>query len=184
MSSSTPYPSVDKKATLRKALTMKLQKELQKFYQDIRVDIDTEFERQDKLEMGQDLLQKAGAAVDAKKLEIQENVNAILERNATLEDWLEQHESAGEELNVDDIIRPSDAVSEQLIECLAKVSTAEDTLYHLDKALNNGSIDLSSFLRIVRKTSRDLFMSKALAMKIAKKMESAPRRRSSNEARR
>ena len=171
-STSTPYPREDKKATLKKALTMKLQKELQKFYQEIRVEIDAEFERQDQLEKGQDMLNGAGEAVGAKKIEVQKCVNAILERNAALEDWLEEHEAAGTELNVDDAIAPSDVVSGQLIECLAKVATAEDMLYHLDKALNDQSIDLKSFLRIVRKISRDMFMSKALAMKIAQKLES------------
>ena len=180
---STPYPmgnrsatnpnanSVSKKDTLKKALNIKLQKKLNTFYQDIRVKIDAEFETQDKLERGQELFDQAEPAIAAKKRAVQKNVNDICEQNDALEDWLETQEANGENLNIDDVIAPSDAISEQLCECVAKVSTIEDMLYHLEQALNDGSIELKACLRIVRRVSRDMFMNKALGLKITKALQ-------------
>lgn len=54
----------------------------------------------------------------------------------------------------------------RLIKTLAEYNAIEDALYFMDRALSNGEIELSVFLKEVRKLSRKQFMCQALIQKI------------------
>lgn len=54
----------------------------------------------------------------------------------------------------------------RLIKTLAEHNAIEDALYFMDRALSNDEIELSSFLKEVRKLSRKQFMCQALIQKI------------------
>lgn len=55
---------------------------------------------------------------------------------------------------------------DRLIKTLAECNAIEDALYFMDRALSNGEIELSVFLKEVRKLSRKQFMCQALIQKI------------------
>lgn len=55
---------------------------------------------------------------------------------------------------------------DRLIKTLAEFNAIEDALYFMDRALSNGEIELSVFLKEVRKLSRKQFMCQALIQKI------------------
>lgn len=57
---------------------------------------------------------------------------------------------------------------DRLIKTLAEFNAIEDALYFMDRALSNGEIELSVFLKEVRKLSRKQFMCQALIQKINK----------------
>lgn len=54
----------------------------------------------------------------------------------------------------------------RLIKTLADYNAIEDALYFMDRALSNGEIELSVFLKEVRKLSRKQFMCQALIQRI------------------
>ena len=54
----------------------------------------------------------------------------------------------------------------RLVDTVAEYQAIEDALYFLDRALSNGSMELASFLKEVRKLSKQQFMCQALVQKI------------------
>jgi len=60
-------------------------------------------------------------------------------------------------------VLPSDTWSEQCMEATAQDFAITDVMLELDKALEDETIDLTSYLKQLRKLSRDQFMKRALA---------------------
>ncbi|KAF9060951.1 Vps23 core domain-containing protein [Rhodocollybia butyracea] len=68
--------------------------------------------------------------------------------------------------SVDELICGPTIVHNQLINLVAEDNAIEDTIYHLHRALNSGSIDLDRFLKTTRVLAEEQFMKRALIEKI------------------
>jgi ESCRT-I complex subunit TSG101 len=111
------------------------------------------------------------------------NNKIILERNIKVleEKCNEVHASIVElkrrpDLDIDTDIKPPTALHQQysllkrLLETVAELYAWEDCLYHESKSFGTQHSDSETFLKTVRKISRDIFMKKALIKKIQKVM--------------
>ena len=72
--------------------------------------------------------------------------------------------------DLDNRIEFEDVKQKQLFEAVAECHALEDAMYHLDVGLGREIVDLATFLKLVRKLSRQLFMNKALILKIQKEI--------------
>ena len=76
-------------------------------------------------------------------------------RKAELEAWLAEQDAKVEaDVDPDTLIEAVDPYSRQLLALTAEATAADDALYHLDRALGNGSVELPVFLKEVRKLAR------------------------------
>ncbi|KAI9505572.1 suppressor protein stp22 of temperature-sensitive alpha-factor receptor and arginine permease [Coemansia spiralis] len=66
------------------------------------------------------------------------------------------------------VFRGQTPAMEQLFGLAGEISAIDDTLYILGKALNDGRLPLSIYMRQIRKLAQQQFMAKALAIKIRK----------------
>jgi len=69
-------------------------------------------------------------------------------------------------LDVDTLVMGERVVDEQLFGLLAEDQTADDLLYHIEKALLAGVIDLSSFIKHVRNLGRQQYKTRTLIRRI------------------
>ncbi|KAJ3823584.1 Vps23 core domain-containing protein [Lentinula raphanica] len=70
------------------------------------------------------------------------------------------------DVSVDELICGPTIVHNQLIDLIAEDNAIEDTIYHLHRALNSGSIELDRFLKTTRVLAEEQFMKRALIEKI------------------
>ncbi|KAE9387486.1 UEV-domain-containing protein [Gymnopus androsaceus JB14] len=70
------------------------------------------------------------------------------------------------DVSVDELICGPTIVHNQLINLVAEDNAIEDTIYHLHRSLNSGSIDLDRFLKTTRVLAEEQFMKRALIEKI------------------
>jgi ESCRT-I complex subunit TSG101 len=82
------------------------------------------------------------------------------------ESWVMENSRRGDTQAADDAIQPADVLSRQMIDCTAGDLALEDTIYALDKAIQEGSVPFDSYLRSVRALARDQFFHRALSAKV------------------
>ena len=137
----------------------------------IEKQIKTESDREDALEKGAQTIAKGVKGLQTTQERLEKSIEMIEERDQQLAAWVEKQEkllNSQSELTPEEMLKPSDTMSEQLFECAATVAAIEDVLYHLGRALQNEVIDLKTYLKQVRTLSTKQFLAKALAMKIQK----------------
>jgi hypothetical protein len=66
----------------------------------------------------------------------------------------------------DTILRPADALNDQLFDQVATIAAVDDVLFHLDSALREGVVELGPYMKSVRSLATKQFMAKALVIKI------------------
>jgi ESCRT-I complex subunit TSG101 len=133
--------------------------------------INTESDREDALEKGAQTIARGVKGLQTTQERLEKSIEMIEERDQQLAAWVEKQEellNSQSELTPEEMLKPSDTMSEQLFECAATVAAIEDVLYHLGRALQNEVIDLKTYLKQVRTLSTKQFLAKALAMKIQK----------------
>jgi len=69
------------------------------------------------------------------------------------------------EMKIDDAIDTTAPVYRQLLNSFAEENTIEDALYHLGEGLRDRKIDLETYLKHVRRLSRQQFMLRAIMIK-------------------
>ena len=86
-----------------------------------------------------------------------------------LEGWLEKHREIDKDINddLDGVFIPSDRLSEQAIEALAKDMAIEDAMYSLEQSLLNDALDPDVYMKQIRSLSRKQFYHRKLCMKIS-----------------
>lgn len=86
-----------------------------------------------------------------------------------LEGWLEKHREIDRDIeaDLDGVFIPSDDLSAQAMEAMAKDVAIEDAMYALEQALLNDALDPVVYLKQVRSLSRKQFYHRKLSMKIA-----------------
>ncbi|KAG6538502.1 protein ELC-like [Zingiber officinale] len=99
----------------------------------------------------------------------EQQLQLVLMNSDLLEGWVRENEElcrrCREGVDVDDVFEPVDGLSRQMTECTAADIAIEDTIYALDKAVQEGAIPFDSYLRTVRTLSREQFFHRATAAK-------------------
>ena len=100
---------------------------------------------------------------------IDECIHKYESKTLELEDWLSKHREIDKDINadLDAVFIPSDPLSAQAIEVIAKDMAIEDALYSLEQALLNDALDPEVYLKQVRSLCRKQFYHRKLCMKIA-----------------
>nr|CAD1830621.1 unnamed protein product [Ananas comosus var. bracteatus] len=86
-----------------------------------------------------------------------------------MEGWVRDNEVGRRrrrDVDVDDAFELADALSRQMLDCTAADLAAEDTIYALDKAVQEGSIPFEGYIKSVRALAREQFFHRALAARV------------------
>mmetsp|Transcript_154 Transcript_154/g.394 ORF Transcript_154/g.394 Transcript_154/m.394 type:complete len:409 (-) Transcript_154:246-1472(-) len=126
-------------------------------------------EAEQKLSQGKLQLSRVQAETLHEKQQLQQSLKTLNNQEVELTKWLGERE--GKELVIDEVVDGKDTWSKQVLNEVAKDNAIEDTLYALDKALENGQINLDVFLRQVRRLSKQQFQHRMLALKIMERQE-------------
>ncbi|KAJ6234909.1 tumor susceptibility protein [Anaeramoeba flamelloides] len=112
-------------------------------------------------------------------LQLQTNTYNILSENVEnqdkiLSEWLETNKSQSlDNINVAEILIPIDILSKQMLELSAKGLAIDDTIYYLNKLLQNGTISTSDYLKKTRSLSAEEFITIELAGKVYRTQQQA-----------
>lgn len=100
---------------------------------------------------------------------LEQQLQMVLMNADVLEAWLRENEvklgNMGN-LDVDNAFEPCDALSKQMLDCTSSDLSIEDTIYALDKAVQEGSISFDQYLKNVRLLSREQFFHRAMCAKL------------------
>ena len=98
---------------------------------------------------------------------LEQQLQLVLMNTDVLEGWVRENVGKRRDLDVDadSVFEPADTHSRQLMECAAADLSVEDTVYSLDKAVQEGAVPFEMYLKSVRALSREQFFHRALAAK-------------------
>lgn len=101
---------------------------------------------------------------------LEQQLQMVLMNSDVLDGWLMENEEKlgklGGNVDVDQAFEPCDGLSKQMLDCTASDLAIEDTIYALDKALQEATIPFDQYLRNVRMLSREQFFHRAMATKV------------------
>ena len=100
---------------------------------------------------------------------LEQQLQMVLMNTDILEAWFRENEGKTkslEDVDVDDAFEFVDSLSKQMLDCTAGDLAVEDTIYALDKAVQEGAIPFDQYLRSVRLLSREQFFHRAPAAKV------------------
>lgn len=99
---------------------------------------------------------------------LERRLQDVMMATDVVEDWVRQNNRRGsnQATEDDEAIEPADVLSRQMIQCTAADLALEDTIYALDKAIQEGSVPFDGYLRSVRALSREQFFHRALSAKV------------------
>lgn len=117
-------------------------------------------------------LRKGVKEMQDEKEALEQQLQMVLMNTDVLEGWLRDNEgklgssNKVDDVDVDEAFEPCDALSKQMLDCTASDMAVEDTIYALDKAVQEGAIPVDLYLRNVRLLSREQFFHRATATKV------------------
>lgn len=128
------------------------------------------FNAQAKLRNHDEELRSGLKEMQDEKEALEQQLQMVLMNTDILEGWLRENESKLgsnnlNRVNVDEAFLPCDALSKQILDSTASDMAVEDTLYALDKAVQEGAVPFDQYLRNVRLLSRNQFFDRAIASK-------------------
>ncbi|KAJ4775430.1 Ubiquitin-conjugating enzyme/RWD-like protein [Rhynchospora pubera] len=98
---------------------------------------------------------------------LEQQLQMILMDTDVIEGWVRENEmKRRREVDIDDVFVPAEDLSRQMVECTAADLAAEDTIYALDKAVQDGAIPFEAYLKSVRVLSREQFFHRALSARV------------------
>jgi len=151
-------------------VTQKLRASMSTYCKDTAADIDRLFENQRVLKDGEEKIERAVSHLKQEQVKFSHALVQLQQKSADVRTWLEENEDGGP-VDVDQIVYCKDTWSQQIVEAVADDHAIEDTLYVLDRALQDGRIDLQTFLKETRNLARKQFFARALAAKILEKQQ-------------
>jgi len=105
--------------------------------------------------------------------QMKKEIADLTQKIKDLDDFLAQNSG---ELDVDKITDPRDVHRLQLIHTVSMDMAIEDILYHFDRALLKGVIELDEYLKLCRQYSNDQFYQRALTKRIREIFAAPPSR--------
>ncbi|ETN16270.1 hypothetical protein PPTG_06448 [Phytophthora nicotianae INRA-310] len=173
LSNSGVYTEVrpeERAAALKVEVTGKIQMQLEKIFKRVRDDIDLQFEHEVQLTQSRENVERGLQSLRFLRDDITRAKSVVETQDQEVTAWLEEYEGK-DTVDPDTILVEGDALSKQMIKTLAEHYAIEDALYYMDRALSNDEMELSVFLKEVRKLSRKQFMCLALVQKIHAKQQ-------------
>ncbi|KAE8884694.1 hypothetical protein PF003_g31014 [Phytophthora fragariae] len=160
----------ERAAALKAEITGKIQMQLEKSFKRVRDDIDLQFEHEVQLTQSRENVERGMQSLRFLRDDISRAQGVVEAQDKEVSTWLEENEGK-DAVDPDTILVEGDALSKQMIKTLAEHYSIEDALYYMDRALSNDEIELSVFLKEVRKLARKQFMCLALVQKINAKQQ-------------
>ncbi|KAL8470291.1 hypothetical protein ACS0TY_032947 [Phlomoides rotata] len=116
-------------------------------------------------------LKKGVKEMQDEKEGLEQQLQMVLMNTDVLEGWLRDNEgklgaNKADPVDVDYAFQPCDALSKQMLDCTASDLAVEDTIYALDKAVQDGAIPFDQYLRNVRFLAREQFFHRATTSKV------------------
>ncbi|KAF8736006.1 hypothetical protein HU200_014407 [Digitaria exilis] len=97
---------------------------------------------------------------------LERRLQDVMMATDVVEAWVMENNRRGSTQATEDAVEPADVLSRQMIDCTAADLALEDTIYALDKAIQEGSVPFDGYLRSVRALSREQFFHRALSAKV------------------
>eukprot|EP00262_Sarcandra_glabra_P018511 TRINITY_DN6671_c0_g1_i3.p1 TRINITY_DN6671_c0_g1~~TRINITY_DN6671_c0_g1_i3.p1 ORF type:complete len:453 (+),score=43.94 TRINITY_DN6671_c0_g1_i3:98-1360(+) len=100
---------------------------------------------------------------------LEQQLQMILMNTDVLEGWVRDNEGKNVkkgDFEIDEVFEPCDALSKQMVDCTAADLAIEDTIYSLDKAVQEGSIPYDQYLKNIRALCREQFFHRATSAKV------------------
>jgi ESCRT-I complex subunit TSG101 len=151
----------------KNAVAQLLQQKCAVLYQRTGEEIGSLMEQQEILKKRSEQTGLHAQALQQEKAQLAASIKQMETKSKEIETWLQQHDTEAK-LNPDEVVIYKDSWSQQIFECVARDNAIEDTLEVLDRALRDDRIELTAFLKQVRKLARKQFFARALAIKIGK----------------
>ncbi|TVU49227.1 hypothetical protein EJB05_00525, partial [Eragrostis curvula] len=129
-------------------------------------EVDALFAVQAELRHRGDVVADGVRRMGEEKESLERRLQDVMMATDVLESWVMENNRRGDAHAVDDAIQPADVLSRQMIECTAADLALEDTVYALDKAVQEGSVPFDGYLRSVRALAREQFFHRALSAKV------------------
>lgn len=169
-----PPPQQNNKLIVQEKTSREMKEVLEKELNIISKDIVDMMKKKHKIEIKKRGIERTFEKSNKEFDKLQERKSELEQECAILTSWLEQNE-ASLDIDVDNVVSASDTHAKQLFEVTAKDYAITDVLYDLEECLGDQTIDLSLFLRQIRKISREQFFERALKQKIEIQMKGGPR---------
>lgn len=138
-------------------LTVKIQNELQEFYNDARSDISADLKLQAALSQSQEEIAQTHMNLRRLKVDLAAAIEDTNSKTAELKAVAEQKTSEladKEKMDPDTLIVGIDPNSAKMAELCARIAAIDDTMYYCDRALTNGTVSLDEMLKEVRDRRR------------------------------
>ncbi|KAL3665852.1 hypothetical protein V7S43_009276 [Phytophthora oleae] len=160
----------ERASALKVEVTGKIQMQMEKIFKRVRDDIDLQFEHEVQLTQSRENVERGLQSLRFLRDDITRAKGVVEDQDNEVTTWLEENEGK-DTVDPDAILVEGDALSKQMIKTLAEHYAIEDALYYMDRALSNDAMELSVFLKEVRKLSRKQFLCLALVQKIRAKQQ-------------
>jgi len=109
-------------------------------------------------------LQHSLTTLSQDKRELEDLLRVAAEKEDEVSKWVAESETV--QVDVDDLVIPSDVLSAQMMDLVAEDSGIEDVLYYLNKALHANKLDIETHLKMTRNLCREQFQKRALAQRV------------------
>lgn len=129
-------------------------------------EVDALFAVQAELRHRGDLVADGVHRMGEEKEALERRLQDVMMATDVIESWVMENRRRGDAQATDDAIQPADVLSRQMVDCTAADLALEDTIYALDKAIQEGSVPFDGYLRSVRALARDQFFQRALSAKV------------------
>ena len=172
---SDPFSGTNTFATKREKLefnlTNKLQQTLHTKQTNFNKEIQYELTIQKSLNESYITIQNDIKNMNKYKNNISESLTIINNKNHELEVWVDKQQQQEQNTNnanndIESYIIPYDDISTQLIKLSAEIKVIDDLIYYIIKAKVASTIDLSSFLKEIRRLSSNQFLLRMHMLKI------------------
>jgi ESCRT-I complex subunit TSG101 len=162
-------PSVVFKEHAADALARRVLKTFQAIERHTTQSVEDRLGEQQVLEERSSKLTDVSQALAKERDMIDECIHKYESKTLELEDWLSKHREIDKDItaDLDAVFIPSDPLSAQALEVVAKDMAIEDALYSLEQALLNDTLGPEVYLKQVRSLCRKQFYHRKLCMKIA-----------------
>jgi ESCRT-I complex subunit TSG101 len=162
-------PVEDPLVVAKRNVTLKLQAKLHEFNTNCTKEMDEQIVIQNTQEEKSKILDLQKKQLLEEKSFVENDMDNLTKTLSDLSLWIQQNDQIANSLDIDALTEPRDILSKQLLLLVAEDATIEDTLYYLEKKLNNGQIDLDIFLKTVRSLCADQFLKRSTIKKIHEK---------------